>query len=227
MTNSPEMQNREIIWILGGGKFGRRAAEQMGRRFPEAAITVIDRQNLSGFGETVKTITADGVAWFVENFRPESQVTRIIPALPIHLAAEWLQKRAESEGRTVRQVPLPDSLISGLPNPFPITPGRVAVSHADFLCPPDCPEPDDICTMTRKKRPQPLYQLLETAGGQDFLHLILRSRQFAPGVGGFFPEDLWALQERFLAGAGRRQLVATACKCHGIIDTMYLEVTSG
>ena len=226
MTNSPEMQNREIIWILGGGKFGRRAAEQMTRRFPEAAITVIDRQNLSGFGAAVETITADGVVWLVENFRPESDVTRIIPALPVHLAAEWLYKKAESEGRTVRQVPLPDSLISRLPNPFPIAPGRVAVSHADFLCPPDCPEPDDFCTMTGEKRPLPLYQLLETAGGH-LLPLILRSRQFAPGVGGFFPGDLWALLERFWAGAGRRLLVATACKCHGIIDTMYLEETSG
>ena len=45
---------------------------------------------------------------------------------------------------------------------------------------------------------------------------VVASRQLAPGVGGYPPRALLALA-RDLAGQGGRTLIATACRCHGVV----------
>lgn len=212
----------ETIWIIGGGKFGRRAAEQLQKKSPDAAITMVEKQPIAHFPDGIETVCAEGIEWFAKNFSPESPVTRIIPALPLHLAADWIKKKLSGEGKTVRSIEIPDDMLNRFPHPFRISAHRIAISHADFLCPPDCPEPDEICTYTKEKRPQPLYSLLETVDYSTFIPLIVRSRQFAPGVGGFFPEDLWNLLDRVRLNPQTSLLIGTACKCHGIVDGLYL-----
>jgi hypothetical protein len=212
------MMNQETIWILGGGKFGSRAARVLRRQLPTAHITVIDLQNAADLPGDVEVIRDDCVNWLVDNLTPDATVDKIVPAVPLHLAVEWLKKILSRTGFSVQDLDIPDSILQRLPKPFRISPSQVALSHADFICPPDCPEPEKICTGTGLPRPQPLFQLLASGDIGDFTPVILRSRQFSRGVGGFYPADLWSLLERCISLPAQPLLVGTACKCHGIVD---------
>jgi hypothetical protein len=204
--------------VLGGGQFGQRAVDLLRKDVPAVDLVVIDRQPLSDLPAGVKCIRADGVAWLVEHFVRQSRVGKIIPAIPKHLAAEWLKRKLAEEGGDVREVDIPDDLLQRFPHAMRLSPSQIVMSHADFICPPNCAEPDELCSVTRRPRPTPLHYLLETMNCGSFTPLIIRSRQFAAGVGGFFPEDLWQLLARARSLPGTPLLVGSACKCHGIVD---------
>lgn len=208
----------QTCWVLGCGQFGRRAIEQLRTINPACEIVVIDYQPIHDLPDDVEMVCADGVAWFTENFTAAAKVDAIIPALPFHLAADWLTRKLTSELKRVQPVKIPDALLHHFPHPLRLSPSRLVTSHADFLCPANCPEPDSICTYTKMPRPLSLDRLLATLDIEDFVPLILTSRQFAAGVGGFFPEDLWTILERFRGLPGTAVLIGTACKCHGIVD---------
>lgn len=191
---------------------------------PEAVITVVDKVPLPRTWNAVTTIQADGVSWLAQNFTTAANVSRIIPALPIHLAAEWLKQVLTTKGYGVDDYALPDALLEALPNPYLQNPSQTVVSHADFLCPETCMEPEKTCTATGKPRPTPLHHLIENMDHPPFSPLVLRSRQFAPGVGGFFPQDLRQLLQRAVSATNHPLLIATACKCHGVISGMLVTV---
>ncbi|WP_163339874.1 potassium transporter [Desulfopila sp. IMCC35008] len=214
----------QTCWVLGGGQFGRRAIEQLRTIDPACEIVVVDNRQILDLPKEIKVVCADGVAWFTENFTSAARVDAIVPALPIHLAADWLTRRFKSELGYVLPVPIPDAHLHHFPHPLRLSSSRLVTSHADFICPDNCPEPADICTYTKKQRPLSLDRLLATLVIGDFIPLILTSRQFAPGVGGFFPEDLWRLLEKFRAIPGTPALIGTACKCHGIVDGLCYNV---
>lgn len=210
------------IWVLGGGQFGRRAVKLLRQKAPTATITVVDNLPIRNLPDDIKVVRGDAVDWFVEQFTPDARVSRIVPALPRHLATEWLKKSLSTMSVTVHAVEIPEELLRHFPNPFRTSPSQIAVSHADFLCPPDCPEPHDFCTVTQQPRPIPLYQLLGTSIYGSFTPVIIRSRQFAVGVGGFQPEDLWSLMRRATSMPEIPLLIGTACKCHGIVDGLII-----
>ncbi len=208
----------EIVWVLGGGQFGQRAVNLLRKTAPVTNLVVIDRQPLGDLPTGVECVRADGVAWLVEHFVPQTRVGKIIPAIPKHLAAEWLKRKLAEEGADVRTLDIPEDLLLRFPHPMRLSPSQIVMSHADSICPPNCAEPDELCSSTRRPRPTPLYQLLRTMDCDSFTPLIVRSRQFAAGVGGFFPEDLWQLLARARSLPGIPLLVGSACKCHGIVD---------
>ena len=217
-TQKKSSPSHETVWVIGCGQFGRRAVELLKESVPASKIVVVDSLPVSDLPEDVEIVCADGVEWFVEHFSPETNVQRIIPALPLHLAAEWMKKKLLVEQRIVRPAEIPDKQLHLFPHPIRLSASSVVMSHADFICPSNCPEPEVLCTYTRQRRPLSLYRLLETTVSGNFTPLIVRSRQFASGVGGFFPEDLWHLLERGRVLPGKPLLVGTACKCHGIVD---------
>jgi hypothetical protein len=51
---------------------------------------------------------------------------------------------------------------------------------------------------------------------------VIRSRQLAPGVGGYPPAALRQAEAASLA-APRSVLLATACKCHAVIDAFRID----
>lgn len=212
------MSSGQICWVLGGGRFGLRAVELLKEGDPDSEIVVIDRVPARGLSNDIDMVCADGVQWFTENFSPTARVNKIVPALPIHLAADWIKRTFKNEQRSVRPVEIQDEHMHHFPHPMRLSPSRIVTSYADFLCPSNCSEPDGFCTYTKKRRPLPLDHLLATVDIENFVPLILTSRQFAPGVGGFFPEDLWILLGRVRLLSGTPLLVGTACKCHGIVD---------
>ena len=217
-TQNKAASSSETVWVLGYGQFGRRAVELLRKAEPSCNIVVVDSRPVSDRPEGIEIVRADGVEWLAEHFTPDAMVNKIVPAFPLHLAAEWMKKKLLDEQRIVGSVEIPDKQLCHFPHPIRLSPSRVAMSHADFICPPNCSEPEGLCTYTRQRRPLSLYRLLRTTALENFTPLIIRSRQFALGVGGFFPEDLWYLLERSRALSDTPLLIGTACKCHGIVD---------
>jgi hypothetical protein len=220
------MVNQETIWILGGGKFGSRAARVLRKQLPAARILVVDIHDPDNLPGDVDVVCDDCVSWLVDNLTQTGKVSKIVPAVPLHVAVEWLKRKLALAGFIVQPTEIPDSVLQRLPNPFNLAPNQIAVSHADFLCPPNCPEPDIFCTATGQPRPMPLYQMLASMVFEEFIPVILRSRQFSSGVGGFYPDDLWNLLRRCSSLPAKSLLIGTACKCHGIVDGLNLQAQS-
>ncbi len=200
------------IWILGSGKFGRLALKRTARNLPQTRITVIDiceePKKLPG----AVFVRGDGVKWLVRNLHRDSDVDLIIPAVPVHVVALWLSLVAGREYK-VSPATVPESFVAECPNVMAGGDSTIYVSHADFLCPDNCGEPEKFCTVTGKPRGEDMFRLLENAGA-----LVIQSHQLYPGVGGVSPEDLWALHDRIVQLPAEPVLVATACRCHGVVD---------
>ena len=214
------------VWILGYGKFGRRAARVLQRSLIEKVpMVIVDRQLKEPVPEGAESVVDDAVSWLADHLVATAEVAAIIPALPIHLAARWLETILRREGFQVAPHPLDDNLLATLPHPFRLGPHSAVASHSNFICPDNCPEPESLCTHTGLPRPTPLNQLLADLLLVDCTPLVITSRQFAPGVGGFFPQDLWHLLATAKTLAPGNFMVATACKCHGVIDGLRIGET--
>ena len=144
----------------------------------------------------------------------------IIPAIPVHVSYEWIKIKLQKERRLVT-IEVPQKLIMTLPNPFKGKDGEIYISNADFICPENCPEPDEICTYTGKPRPKSLYKALESIQYNDFLSVVIQSRQLLPGLGGYTPKALFeALTE--IAASRTPVLLSTACRCHGVMNVFKI-----
>ena len=218
----------ESIWVIGYGQFGRRAVDQLLIDSCDPAnFTVVDPIFESSAKEDIREgvdyVQADGVEWLVDHFHHRGEVRWVIPALPVHLAAQWITSKLVANGNAVEPLPLPANIVPHLPNACRLSIADYAVSHADFICPPDCSEPEDICTHTGNPRPQPLHDVLGAVHAANTKVLIIRSHQLAPGIGGLQGNELWRLFERVQEFEGMPVLLGTACKCHGIVSSFRFE----
>jgi hypothetical protein len=208
-------------WIIGAGEFGSRAVERLGKKYPEAALTVVDQNqkaldNLGGV--PVERICTEGASYLEAHLNGQGSPDWIIPAVPIHLAFEWVCRKLAGEGQ-VEVEAVPDEIETLLPNPKRGMQGQLFVSYADFRCPDHCTEPYDICTWTGKPRKGLLYKTIEEIVHKDYKSIVIRSRQLAGGVGGYQPDAL----KRSLAEVSEAKtpvLYATACLCHGVIHAL-------
>jgi len=213
-----EAGQKECIWIFGGGKFGLRAVHMLLQKYVSAKLVVVDAQKIDGLPDSVVFVEGDAVEWLVENLLPNTPVTKIVPAVPLHLAAKWLEIKLTQMGIAVKPMALRDELLRKLPNPYRLSTSQAAISYADVLCPANCVEPDGYCTSTGEKRDLALYCLLSNLQHSSIEPIIIPSRQFAAGVGGVYPVDLWNLLKRVTVSPRSQLIIGTACKCHGIID---------
>lgn len=215
------------FWIFGYGRFGRIAASRLAAKYPRASFTVVDSSApaLEGIRKLpVRAVQADAAGFLAGGLTGKDTPDFIIPAVPVHLAYEWLKKKLEPVCGVV-SVSVPDQAALRLPNSFPAGTGRLYSSYATFVCPDDCPEPPDICTITGQDRPGALYRDFLKLEIEGFVSLGIRSRQLAPGVGGYKPEALWrALETVKLTGTEKDYLLSTACLCHGVMDAFRLEL---
>ena len=215
--------NPERFWILGAGRFGRLAVERITRHIPCATLTVVDRDPSAGAAAGIRTITRDGIEWLYTMLAPNAGVDWIVPAIPVHVAAAWLKCKLAAEYRVI-PARIPDASTIPMPNAHLGEDGRLYVSHADFICPDNCPEPEKVCTHTGKPRPKDLYRILEDMDFEAFLPVVLHSHQLYPGVGGIRPADLMdALNACRQHSSHRPLMIATACRCHGVVDFIRLE----
>jgi len=204
------------FWILGAGHFGKLAVERIRRHIAGAEIVVIDEKG-SNLDVDLQ-VSTDGVRWLSENLEPSAAVDMVIPAIPLHVAAEWLRSRLVPD-RQLIGIEAQADWLAPLPNVIGGRTGQYYVSHADFICPDTCPEPESICTHTKKPRPVDLFRLL---GSNTVIPIVIRSYQLLPGVGGLLPADLFRALAMVPTRTGQSFMVATACRCHGVVDFLQI-----
>jgi len=216
------------IWIIGAGKFGKKAAGAMGRKTKEVDITFVDNNpdsDQSLDDGAYKIIKMDGVDFIIKNLNSRNYPDWIIPVIPVHLAYEWVKGRLSKE-YTIESVSVPSGVEKLVPNPLRGKNGELYMSYADFICPDDCPEPGDLCTYTKKPRLGVLHQTLEQIEYDGYKSVVIKSRQLAPGIGGFSPGDLYSAMDS-AADSKTPVLFSTACKCHGVMNAFEIHDKSG
>ena len=208
--------------VIGAGRFGKRAVDALASKSKASSIWVVDQDEKAlrhATGPAVKCILQQGVPFLTGFFHLLHPGNIIVPAVPIHLACEWLRLSLEGKWR-VLQIKAPETIRPLLPHTWEGSEGSLLVSYADFRCPDACPEPVDHCTVTGKRRGTPMYTLLGDAAPPGYRIHVLRSRQLAPGVGGYTVGDLQELLREVGSGGEGKWLVATACRCHGVVSAM-------
>lgn len=208
------------IRILGAGRFGRLAAERLKPRFPGALLTVTDR-DAAKIDEIARELGIPGdvqeCIGSISDIEPTDDLW-VVPAVPVHVGFEWVVNQLQKVGE-VRRLPVPQEVELEVPNPIRAASGTLYASFATFVCPDYCSEPEEICTYTGKERPGNLYEVFGGVRASGFNTAVLRSWQLAPGVGGYPAGSLGEL----LARVGSRPggyLVATSCRCHGVMDAL-------
>jgi hypothetical protein len=209
----------ERFWIIGFGKVGRRALRRLRKRFPDADITIVeprDPRPPEGLG-AAHWHSGDGIAFLLENplIDEDGASPWIVPALPRHLAYEWVAARLGERG-VFKPCAVPEKVIPQLPNTFKGPEGQVYMSNADFICPENCNEPKKKCPVTGKSRPYSLYDHLSRIESEGYRSLVVRSFQLAQGVGGYRGKQLTTTLSMVQIQSGK-YLVSTASKCHGVM----------
>ncbi|HSB07582.1 MAG TPA: NAD-binding protein [Thermodesulfobacteriota bacterium] len=206
--------------IIGCGHFGSQAVLKLLQKDLHARITVVDqdRTHLEKISKLpIETIVSNGRI-FLDQFPSQTgSVDYIVPAVPYHLAFEFILSRLKPLGARRTKIPL----LEELPNPMMGKTGDLYTSLASFLCPEDCPEPAQYCTATGEKRAKPLFKMLMNLKG-PFDPVVIRSQQLGLGVGGYRPQVLTNLIETIKKrrGLNRPFLISTACRCHGVISAL-------
>lgn len=212
----------EKVWILGAGRFGRLAAERLKRRLPGADFLVVDdrEEKLAALRDDLKVpvIAHDAISHLAEAELADD--VWIIPAAPIHVAYLWIMRELEKRGR-VRRLPVPSTVDGQVPNPLRAK-ETVYASYATFICPDACSEPDEICTHTGLPRVGSLFETIGAIQVPGFKVIVVRSWQLAPGVGGYPGGQLKSVLAEIAASPGE-YLIATSCRCHGVIDCLGWE----
>ncbi|MBU2497473.1 MAG: NAD-binding protein [Proteobacteria bacterium] len=217
----PERFPEDAILIIGAGHFGLRAARILDCTL-DAPMWIVDKDmdRLRKLKEPrFAKISCEGADFLVRHFLRLAPSTRIIPAIPIHLAFEWLRGYLIND-LEIRQIAVPEMIQRCPAHAWEGEKGSVLISYADFRCPDDCPEPVDYCTMTGEKRETPLYEMLTHLNLPGYHIHILRSHQLAPGVGGYLARDLHALLNEVRRKGEGSWLIGTACRCHGTMTAM-------
>lgn len=211
------------FWIIGAGEFGRKAVRKLRKKYPEACLTVVDHdpQALIGLEDSaIDRICMEGASYVASHLNDRNEPDWIIPAVPIHLAFEWVIRRLAPDAR-IQTESVPEAIAEMLPNPKRGEQGQLYISYADFRCPDHCTEPYDLCTWTGKPRNGLLYKKIEEISYKDYKSIVVQSRQLAGGVGGYQPKalrnSLSAVLETTTAF-----LYSTACFCHGVMHAFRI-----
>lgn len=205
--------------IIGCGHFGSRAAEKLFQKELHSRIIVVDKNKRALRKVShlqIQTEVCDGIIYLRQFLFESQKADYIIPAVPLHLAFEFILSQLKPLGAKKGEVPP----LLGLPNPMKGKSGDLYTSIADFLCPGDCPEPL-YCSVTGEKRSKPLFRILIDLSG-PFESKVIHSIQLGPGVGGFRLERLLNLTEEIKKRRkpGHLFLVSTACRCHGVTSAL-------
>jgi hypothetical protein len=214
--------NPHFYLIIGCGHFGSRAAKKLSERNSHSRIIVVD-QNKKALQKVsrppIEPSVSDGTVFLKQFLSKGKRVDYIIPAVPLHLAFEFILSHLRPWGAKRKRIPP----VAGLPNAVIGKTGDLYTSLANFVCSEDCPEPAQYCATTKKRRPKPLYQILNDLKG-PFESRVIRSHQLTPGVGGFRPEALLGLLQdlKKKINPGQLILVSTASRCHGVTSALSI-----
>lgn len=207
----------KTIWIIGVGQFGLIAARRLSDIKKDHHFVLVDPVSdnlMRGKGPNRTLVLSDGVDFVDKELSNTNMPEWIVPALPVHLAAQWCLRRFGPD--KLRLLQLPETIDAAVPNPLRAADGNVYVSHADFICPDDCAEPKGLCTVTQKPRKSNMFDVLAGIKVPNFDTAVIRSHQLGPGIGGYRPRQLFSLLDQTAAADGNL-MICTACRCHGVI----------
>ena len=205
--------------ILGNGKFGRLALRRLARQDAAASFVVVDRDpavlavTLDGVPDWTR-VQAEAIAFLVRHLGGDGRWDWIIPMVPVHVAFHWLLA-GPLAGSAWQPEAVPEALAGLIPGARRGPQGELYLSRAQHLCPDDCAEPA-VCPVTGESRDLPLHQELASLNLAGYEIRVIPSQQLAPGVGGYPPGRLLDLARELGALKGN-VLIATACRCHGVI----------
>ena len=102
------------FWIIGGGKFGLRAAKALSKIDPPNRITIVEKQKavcgqLKRLG--FETVCMDGLQYIEHNLKHAHDPDWIIPAIPLHVAYEWIRAKMSATD-TFENIAAPENLVS-------------------------------------------------------------------------------------------------------------------
>jgi hypothetical protein len=209
----------ESFWVLGAGHFGSLATQRLLQQKRDCTMLLVDSEAESLRqleAEPIEIVNKDAIDFLVEHRGLGHEW--IVPAIPVHVGFAWLCRQLAKEG-VVTRLSVPSAMEHQVPNPLRAEGGALYTSFATFRCPDDCNEPAESCTVTGETREADLFDLIENLKVEGYLIRILRSHQLAPGVGGYQLSALWRLLEE-VCSVAEQILVATACRCHGVIDAL-------
>ncbi|MCS7121210.1 MAG: hypothetical protein NZ895_01205 [Archaeoglobaceae archaeon] len=198
-----------MILIVGGGKVGEKASDHFSRCGKN--FLIIDPDENCGaakkYPENFSKASASQLVEIAEKYKPDF----IIPAAPIHVAAEALTSLGFKADYEVAE-----SFLSWLPSRIILSysMGSVVVSYNRKMCLENCIQPE-ICPITKIKKPTAMYKLLEFCIPKVF---VLVSESLAPGIGGFKGENFLEVVRK--ARSLEKIIVATACNCHGVVTAL-------
>jgi len=206
--------------ILGAGKFGRLALRRLSDQDHEARFLLIDRRGEALAAartpkmKAAEMLEGEAIPYLAAHLGPGFPWDWLIPMVPVHVAWAWLLA-GPLAGKGWEPTGVPGDLgdLAALSVTGPQ--GELYLSRARYLCPDDCDEPP-LCPVTGKKRQQPLFRELAGTSRVGLPVLVVASRQLAPGVGGYAPSRLLELAGAVASTPGPL-LVATACRCHGVV----------
>jgi len=213
----------ETFYVAGAGRFGRQAVSKLLQLRPGARVFVIEKdastaEKLPAEMPALETqpVIADAVEYLSSRVEAiGGGDVWIIPTVPLHLAAAIIRRLTGRVSLQWGEIPL-------LPHGFLGPNGELYSSLADFTCPEDCPQPVDHCYTTGESREKSLVQILEDISYHNYPSLVLRSRQLAPGVGGFQVAAIRKLFEQ-LNNISGPLVFSAACLCHGVSNLLGWE----
>lgn len=208
--------SRGRVLVVGGGHFGQKAVAALGPRVL-AVVEPRPSPELLALGAPVWPL--DGLVGLRQALAGPRPPIWVAPCLPRHLFADWL--RAELGHLAPRTLPLDRAGLEDLAQVIAGDAGQLYLSLTTSRCPDNCPEPARVCPKTGLPRGRPLHQRLAELARPGFANAVLVSRQMAPGLGAVVVREMLAWRDQ-MAQRGGRWLVATACRCHGVLETMEL-----
>jgi hypothetical protein len=159
-------------------------------------------------------VQAEAITFLVQHVGDDGRWDWVIPMVPVHVAFHWLLA-GPLAGSAWQPAAAPETLAGMIPGARRGPQGELYLSRARHLCPDDCAEAE-VCPVTGESRDIPLHQELASLHLAGYAIRVIPSRQLAPGVGGYSPRQLLDLARDMGALKGN-VLIATACRCHGVI----------
>jgi hypothetical protein len=209
--------------ILGAGKFGRLALARLSAQDPAARLVIVDRSPAAlaaappGHNAHLVKIQADVPEFLQDHLTDYASWDWLIPMVPVHVAAIMLKQKLAADGWEFMEVP--QAVAELAPVAIRGRQGELYLSRAAHLCPDDCPSPPDFCPVSGESRTPAFHELLASLVLPGFQVVVLASRQVAPGVGGYPPRELLDIPKTVAKSRGNL-LIATACRCHGVVHAL-------
>ena len=237
--------------VLGGGCYGTFYARQLLRAHDAGALPLIEvlvvdadpacraatELHADSRFRIVPRRWDDFLADYLETLGPDDDDQLVPPPFTPHLALAWLLRALSAAAPGVSWRLEPFSVIPELPFARQSRGGPLLTSHADWICPVHCIEPE-TCPKTRGPRAWDmadtavgLARALEAAEQPVEQVQLFRCHHVAYGVGAYAAARLLEARQQMLRSVDtlsvhgvQRFIVGTVSRCHGALNLLSAQI---